>query len=86
MNTDQLVAGWLQTYAQSEGSKVVLSIRRAEPRFQTHNYFARFKIQTAVLDGTGENPREIECAVLEVSETDQAARLVSTPCDSIRDL
>jgi hypothetical protein len=33
-----------------------------------HNYFARFKIQVAVLDGIGQNPGDIDCTVLEVSE------------------
>ena len=87
-NTDQLLAEWLKNYIITlPPETAVLSIRRAEPRFQNRNYFARFKIQTAQLDGTGMNPTHMSCFVVEVSETDQNARIApETACNSIADL
>ena len=87
MKTDELLANWLHTYADGlpQGRNVV-GIRRAEPRFQTRNYFARFKVETATLDGTGQNPTDRECFIVEVSDTDQAATVVPTPCLSIAEL
>ena len=93
MNTDklnpyQLLARWLSEFvADFPPRKGILRIVAAEPRFQTRDYFNRFKIVTAIFDGTGRNPADIECVVLEVSYTDQSAMLApDTPCDSIRDL
>jgi hypothetical protein len=86
MNTEELLANWIKKYIHTTEAKV-LRIRRAEPRFQTHNFFARFKVETAKLDGTGQNPTDIKCLVLEISETDQTAEIApTTPCDSIKDL
>ncbi len=88
LNTEQLLADWLREFAATlPTSRGILRIRRAEPRFQTRNFFARFKVETASFDGTGQNPTDLKCIVVEVSETDQAARVASaTECDSIRDL
>jgi len=88
LNTDQLFARWLQDLAATlPPPMAVIRIRRAEPRFQTRNYFARFKVETAHLDGVGTNPTQISCVVIEVSETDQVAKVApETACDSIKDL
>jgi hypothetical protein len=88
LNTDQLFAQWLLAHgATLPPEMAVIRVRRAEPRFQTRNYFARFKIETARLDGDGTNPTEISCVVVEVSETDQTAQVAAeTGCDSIKDL
>jgi hypothetical protein len=86
MSTEELLAKWMTDYIKNSDANV-LSIRRAEPRFQTHNYFARFKVETAKLDGTGQNPIDIRCVVVEVSQTDQTAVIApSTTCPSIKDL
>jgi hypothetical protein len=62
-------------------------MRAAVPRPATRNFFQRFKVETATFDGTGQNPRDVSCLVVEVSETDQAARVANdTPCESIGDL
>lgn len=86
MNTEQLLAKWLEEYSTT--NKVnILQIRRAGPRFQTRNYFARFKVETAKLDGTGQNPSDKECFILEISETSQTAVIdPSTSCSAINDL
>lgn len=88
LSADQLLAKWLSDYAGTlPPQRGVLRIRRAEPRFQTRNFFNRFKIEVATFDGTGQNPTDINCFVLEVSETDQSAVVATTtPCDSIKDL
>ena len=87
MNTEELLANWIKENGTFLNQKNILTIRRAQPRFQTRNFFSRFKIETAKLDGTGENPTEITCFVLEISETDQSALIApDTKCDSIRDL
>jgi hypothetical protein len=88
LNTEELLGHWLVDY----GSKLaadhgLLHIRRAEPRFVTHNYFARFKIETAKFDGTGQNPTDVACIVVEVSPTDQKATVApATTCDAVKDL
>jgi hypothetical protein len=87
VNTEELLANWLRAYAGGlPQGKSVVEIRRAEPRFQTRDYFARFKVEIATLDGTGQHPTDRECLVVEVSESDQSANAVSTPCMSIADL
>ena len=88
LSTDQLFARWLQDHAATLPTPMaVIRVRRAEPRFQTRNYFARFKVETAHLDGDGTNPTQISCVVVEVSATDQAAKVAAeTACDSIKDL
>jgi hypothetical protein len=87
LNADQLLTGWLSDYVKTlPAQRGILRIRCAEPRFQTRNFFSRFKIDTAKFDGTGQNPTAINCLVLEISETDQTATVVTTiPCDSIKD-
>lgn len=86
-NTGQLLAAWLAGYCASlPPGKGLLRVRGAEPRFQTHNFFSRFKVEFAKFDGTGQNPAEIDCVVIEVSVTDQEAKVVSTTCESIKDL
>lgn len=53
-NTQKLFIGWLGDFMDKlPHTRSVLRIQRAEPRFQTRNYFARFKVATAVLDGSG---------------------------------
>src|SRR5437868_8362225 len=88
LNTEQLLSTWLSEYSSAlPPQKGLLRIRRAEPRFQTRNFFARYKIEFAIFDGTGENPTQINCVVVEVSETDQTALIASTTtCDSIHDV
>ena len=87
MNTEELLSKWINTYQGSPGNYNIISIRRAEPRFLTRNYFARYKISVANLDGSGQNPSDLECFILEISETDQTALLVTGMlCDSIKDL
>jgi hypothetical protein len=86
-NTDQIFADWLRDYAATLGAtRGILRVRRAEPRFAYHNYFARFKVEVADFDGTGQNPANVTCQVVEVSVTDQAASAVLTACDTIKDL
>ncbi len=86
-NTEELFADWLREYAATLGTADgVLRVRRAEPRFATRNYFARFKVETAEFDGTGQNPSNVTCQVIEVSVTDQAANSVATPCESLKNL
>lgn len=88
LNTDQLFAQWLVDHAATLPSQMaVIRVRRAEPRFQTRNYFARYKVETAHLSGDGTNPTQISCVVVEVSATDQTAKVApGTACDSIKDL
>jgi hypothetical protein len=88
LNTDQLLAKWLMDHgATLPPEMAVIRIRRAEPRFQTRNYFARFKVETAHLKGDGTDPSQISCVVVEVSATDQTAKVAGeTACDSIKDL
>jgi hypothetical protein len=88
LNTDQLLAQWLMAYAATLPPEMaVIRVRRAEPRFQTRDYFARFKVETAHLEGDGTNPTGINCVVVEVSATDQTAIVATeTACDSIKDL
>jgi hypothetical protein len=86
MNTEELFAQWMIAYL-TETDTNVLRIRRAAPRFQTRNYFTRFKVETAKLDGTGQNPYDIKCVIVQVSDVDQRAQMdPSTSCDSISDL
>jgi hypothetical protein len=84
---EQILASWLSTYSASlPVGRGLLRIRRAEPLFVTRNYFNRFKIEIATFDGTGQNPTNVECFVVKISETDQAATLdTSSTCDSIAD-
>jgi hypothetical protein len=43
-------------------------------------------VETATFDGTGQNPTNINCLVVEVSETNQTANIAEgTACDSIMD-
>jgi hypothetical protein len=88
MKTEELLSKWLRDYSATlPPQKGLLRIRRAEPRFQYHNYFARFKVEIATLDGTGQKPSDVTCMVVEVSETDQTAKIdPNTRCDSIHDL
>jgi hypothetical protein len=88
LNTDQLFAQWLMAHGASLPPEMaVIRVRRAEPRFQTRDYFARFKVETAHLDGDGTNPTQISCVVVEVSATDQTAKVATeTGCESIKDL
>jgi hypothetical protein len=88
LKTEQLLSKWLSDYSNAlPPQNGLLRIRRAEPRFQTRNYFARFKVEFATFDGTGQNPSQVKCVVVEVSETDQTALIASaTMCDSIHDL
>ena len=87
MNTEELFADWLKSYAGSlPPAEGLLSVQAAVPRFQTHNFFARFKVRTATFDGTGQNPTNVKCVVVEVSTTDQQARVAADACDSIPDL
>jgi hypothetical protein len=87
LNTEQLLADWLREHGATFGPTTgILRIRRAQPRFAYHNYFARFKVETADFDGTGQDPSNITCQLVEVSVTDQAANAVPTACDSIDDL
>ena len=88
LNAGQLLARWLSEFAGTLApSNGILRIRAAEPRFQTRNFFHRFKVETATFDGTGQNPKDIQCQVLEISETDQSAMVAkATTCESIRDL
>jgi hypothetical protein len=88
MKTEELLSNWLRDYAAALPQRTgLLRIRRAEPRFQYHNYFARFKVEIAKFDDTGQQPSEIICMVVEVSETDQTAKIASrATCDSIHDL
>ncbi len=87
LNTGQLFANWLSEFSATMDSRQwLLRVQLAEPRFETRNYYARFKVYTATLDGTGQNPTDIECVVVEVSETNQAAKIApQTACDSIPD-
>ena len=87
LNAEQLFASWLSTYGASlPTGRGLLRIRRAQPLFVTRNYFNRFKVEVAAFDGTGQNPTDVECFVVKVSETDQAATLdTSSTCDSISD-
>lgn len=82
LNSDQLFANWLAGFVPTLGSRRILNIRRAEPRFQTRNFFARFKVETCELDGTGQNPTNLQRVVVEVSETNQASEVVTTECSS----
>ena len=86
-NAEQLLASWLSTYSGSlPVGQGLLRIRRAEPLFVTRNYFSRFKVEIATFDGTGQNPTNLQCIVVKVSETDQAATIdSSSTCDSIAD-
>ncbi len=88
LGADQLLARWLLDYAESlPPQRGILRIRRAEPRPVTRNFFDRFKVEIAQFDGTGQNPTDISCVVVEVSETDQTAKVApATACDSIKDL
>jgi hypothetical protein len=86
MTIGELLIKWLKSNIDPVNHRTLLSVVRAEPRFQTHNYFARYKIRTARLDPSGLNPIEIKCVVIEISETDQSVNAVSTPCDEIQDL
>ena len=87
LNAGQLLARWLSEYSKDlPPEQSLLRIQRAEPRFQTRNYFHRFKVETATFDGTGQNPTNINCLVVEVSETNQTANIAEgTACDSIMD-
>ncbi len=88
LNAGQLLARWLSEVAGAfPPSKGILRIRAAEPRFQTRNFFHRFKVETATFDGTGQNPTGITCIVLEISETDQSTIIATTTaCESLPDL
>jgi hypothetical protein len=88
LSVEQLLADWIvKELSKSAGLRTLLSITRAEPRFATRNYLARYKVRTAALDGTGQNPTDIGCSVVEVSFTNQRAELApDTACDSIKDL
>lgn len=88
MNTEELLSNWLKQYSVNlPPQHGLLRIRRAEPRLQYHNYFARFKVEVAQYDGSGENPTHVSCIVVEVSTTDQTAKIdPNTACDAIRDL
>ena len=63
-----------------------MRITRVKPRSQTKNYFARYRVETATFDPSGENPIAGECLVVGVSETDQAAKIAPEACGSISDL
>lgn len=88
MTSDALFARWFTEFVGTlPPTKGLLRVRRAVPRFQHHNYFARYKVETATLDGTGQNPTDVACVVVEVSETDQSAEIAKeTECPSISDL
>jgi hypothetical protein len=87
MNTEQLLSKWLNDYSGTDSSRGLLRVTRAEPRFQTRNYFARFKVEFATFDGTGQSPTDAQCLVVEVSTTDQTAKVASEPgCDAVRSL
>jgi len=86
MNTEELLLNWVKTIINPDHQRNILGILRAEPRFQTHNYFARYKIKTAKLDPSGLNPVDIKCIVIEISETDQSVQVVGTMCTEIKDL
>jgi len=88
MNTEQLLANWLRDYAATlPPQNGILRIRRAEPRFQSRDFFDRFKVEVAKFDGSGQNPTDITCVVVEVSVSDQKAMIAkSTECDSVPDL
>jgi len=87
LNAGQLLAQWLSEYSTDlPPERSLFRIRLAEPRFQTRNYFHRFKVETATFDGTGQNPTNISCVVVEVSEADQTANIAQeTACDAIKD-
>jgi len=87
LNASQLLARWLSgdTGALPPG-RGILRIRCAEPRFQTRNFFNRFKVETAKFDGSGQNPTDIRCMIVEISEADQTAQIAGyTTCDSVKD-
>lgn len=87
MNVEELLANWINDNSSKLLQSQIISISRAEPIFASRNYFARYKIETAKLDGSGRNPTENNCFVLEISETDQTANVSpNTECDSIQDL
>lgn len=57
------------------------------PGLQLAIFFERFKVEMAKLDGSGANPTDVKCFVVEISYTSQTATiLVDTTCDSIPDL
>jgi hypothetical protein len=86
-DTEELFIDWVENFsANLPESRSVLRIQRATPRFQTRNYFARYKVVTAILDGTGQNPSQSACVIVEVSATDQTAQTVDTACESVPDL
>jgi hypothetical protein len=86
VNANQLLSRWLLQYSETlPSSRGILRVRRAEP-ILGRGYRSRFKIETATFDGTGQNPSDVECFVLEISESDQTAQRSSTTCDSIKDL
>jgi hypothetical protein len=87
LNAEELLADWVRHNFSTSTRRGILRIRRAEPRPATRNFFQRFKLETAEFDGTGRNPANVTCTVLEVSETDQRVIMASgTACDSIPDL
>lgn len=88
MNDEQLLADWLKQYgATLQPFRGLLRVRRAEPGFAFHNYFSRFKVEIATFDGTGENPTDVTCVVVETSVTNNSARIVpGLKCEDIGDL
>jgi hypothetical protein len=87
-NAGQLFGEWLADYlSKLPVQQGLLRVRAAVPRPQTRNYFLRYKVEIATFDGTGQNPTNATCIVVEVSETDQTALIAAgTTCGSVPDV
>jgi hypothetical protein len=86
--SDKLFMNWLDNFVASlPQHRRIFRFRKGEPRFQTHNYFERFKVETCQLSGDGTTASNIECIVVEVSDTDETAKVVpGLQCEAVRDI
>lgn len=87
LSTTELLAKWLTNFAPTVNfPKGILSITSATPRLVTHNFFERYKVRIATFDGSGQNPKNITCLVLEISATDQEANIIEgQSCELVPD-
>lgn len=83
-----VVLNWIQDYSKTLApGREIISVNRAEPKAQDNAYVPRYKVVTAELDAAGSNALNIECAVVEVSVTnDNAQNATGVTCDSLNDL
>ncbi len=57
------------------------------PQLGGRNYFHQYKVEVATFDGSGENPKDVQCFIVAVSETDQTAKIApDLSCDGVADM